>query len=183
MSAGHSSQTEPSVTPVDVPSTAMPSELQQRGIARLELEIKLFGSSASGEALRLPGVVASVSPLTPERSIFDSAVAVVVDTAALRDSIEELAGAYEGAGLRAGTVWVGDDERARAGPTERRGHVLDRAPRSMGWRPERPRRDRKKRPLNPKDLLARVFPTVERNPPPPESAPDRIRTCDLRFRR
>lgn len=108
----------------------MRSELHQRGIAGLELEIGLFGSSAPGKVLRLPGVTAAVSPLTPERSIFNSAHAV--DAAALEAAIEHLAAAYEQAGVRAWTVWVPDHDRPSAGLLERRGHVLDGSPRSMG---------------------------------------------------
>ncbi len=108
----------------------MRSELHQRGVAGLGLEIELFGSSAPGEVLRLPGVIAALSPLTPDRSIFNSAAAG--DEAALGDSIDGLAATYESAGARAWTVWVPDDDRASAALLERRGHVLDGSPRSMG---------------------------------------------------
>lgn len=109
----------------------MRSELCERAIESLGLEIELFGSaSEAGRVLRLPGVIASVSPLTPDRSLFNSVSAV--DAAALEESIEKLAAIYAGAGVRAWTVWVPDDDRASAGLLERRGHVLDASPRSMG---------------------------------------------------
>lgn len=108
----------------------MRRELHQRGIAGIGLEIELFGSSTPGEVLRLPGVIAAVSPLTPERSIFNSATAV--DAAALANSIDELAAAYRSVGVRAWTVWVPDHDRESAGLLRGRGHVLDGSPRSMG---------------------------------------------------
>lgn len=108
----------------------MRNGLHRRGIDGLGLEIELFGSSEAGRVLRFPGVVAAVSPRTPDRSIFNSVLAV--DATALEASIDELAGTYQSAGVRAWTVWVPDDDRASAGLLERRGHVLDGSPRSMG---------------------------------------------------
>lgn len=108
----------------------MSDELHRRGIEGLKLEIELFGSSEAGRVLRPPGLIAAVSPRTPDRSIFNSVFAV--NAAALEASIDELAGTYDGAGVRAWTVWVPDHDRASAGLLERRGHVLDGSPRSMG---------------------------------------------------
>lgn len=109
----------------------MKDELHRRSIAGLELELRLFGeSSEAGRVLRLPGVIASVSPQTPDRSVFNSVAAV--DAAALEASIDELAATYEEAGVRAWTVWVPDHDRESAGLLERRGHVLDSWPRLMG---------------------------------------------------
>jgi GNAT superfamily N-acetyltransferase len=108
----------------------MVHDLHRRGIEGLGLEIALFGSSEPGTVLRFPGVIAAVSPLTPERSIFNSASAV--DAAALADSIDELVAAYEEAGVRAWTVWVPDYDRQTAALLEEREHVLDGSPRSMG---------------------------------------------------
>lgn len=106
------------------------SELHRRGIAGLGLEIELFASSEPGELLRFPGVVAALSPLTPERSIFNSGIAT--DSDALDNSIDELAAAYDSAGVNAWTVWVPDYDRETAALLERRGHTLDGSPRSMG---------------------------------------------------
>jgi GNAT superfamily N-acetyltransferase len=106
------------------------NELHQRGIEGLALEIEMFGSSEPGAVLRFPGVIAAVSPLTPERSIFNSGVAS--DSEALADSIDQLAAAYDSAGVNAWTFWVPDDDRRTAALLEARGHVLDGSPRSMG---------------------------------------------------
>jgi len=105
-------------------------DLHRRGIAGLGLEIELFASSEPGEVLRFPGVVAALSPRTPGRSIFNSCVAN--DSEALSESIDELAAAYEDAGVSAWTVWVPDYDRPSADLLEQRGHVLDGSPRSMG---------------------------------------------------
>ncbi len=108
----------------------MRNGLHRRGIDGLGLEIELFGSSEAGRVLRFPGVVAAVSPRTPDRSIFNSVLAV--DATALEATIDELAGTYQSAGVRAWTVWVPDHDRESAALLERRGHVLDGSPRSMG---------------------------------------------------
>jgi GNAT superfamily N-acetyltransferase len=109
----------------------MRDELRQRVLDGLELEIELFGgSSKEGSVLRPPGVIAAVSPSTPERSLFNSVFAV--DTPALADSIDSLAATYERAGVRAWTVWVPDEDRESAALLADRGHALDGAPRSMG---------------------------------------------------
>jgi GNAT superfamily N-acetyltransferase len=104
-------------------------ELRRRVIDGVEGEIELFGGSGSGSVVRMPGVVASVSPATPDRSIFNSAIATDADAlAAARDRLEAI---YADAGVRAWTVWVPDDDRAAATLLAERGHVLDGAPRSM----------------------------------------------------
>jgi GNAT superfamily N-acetyltransferase len=108
----------------------MAGELHQRGVAGLRLEIELFGSSMPGRVIRRPGVVASVSPLTPHRSIFNSLTAANAD--ALADSIDELEAVYRSAGVHAWTVWVPDYDRQSPKLLEARGHVLDGSPRSMG---------------------------------------------------
>ena len=108
----------------------MSEELRRRVIAGLEVELALFGScSTTASVLRLPGVVASVSPATPDRSLFNSVTATGPD--ALAAAIDGLTDAYAKAGVRAWTVWVPDDDRRSAALLAARGHVLDGSPRSM----------------------------------------------------
>jgi len=96
----------------------------------LEVEVALFGGcSEETSVIRAPGVVASVSPPTPDRSIFNSVVASGAE--ALARAADALAAAYASAGVRAWTVWVPDDDRRSAELLAGRGHVLDGAPRSM----------------------------------------------------
>jgi len=109
----------------------MRDELRRRVLAGLELELELFGgSSEAGSILRAPGLIASVSPGTPDRSLFNSVFAA--DPAALAAEIDSLTATYERAGVRAWTVWVPDDDRESAALLAARGHALDGAPRSMG---------------------------------------------------
>lgn len=99
-------------------------------IGGLEVEVAMFGGcSEETSVIRLPGVVASVSPPTPDRSIFNSVTAA--DAAALARAAGELAAAYADAGVRAWTVWVPDEDRRSAELLAARGHLLDGAPRSM----------------------------------------------------
>lgn len=105
-------------------------DLHQIGVAGLRLEIELFGSSPRGKIVEYPGVVAAISPLTPDRSIFNSVYAS--DSAALSESIDDLADRYDEAGVRAWTVWVPDYDRESADLLRGRGHLLDGSPRSMG---------------------------------------------------
>jgi GNAT superfamily N-acetyltransferase len=105
-------------------------ELRRRVIDGVVGEIELFGgSSERSSVVRMPGVVASVVPATPERSIFNSAVATGAD--ALAATLDRLEAIYADAGVRAWTVWVPDDDRASATLLAERGHVLDGAPRAM----------------------------------------------------
>ncbi|MCB0874777.1 MAG: GNAT family N-acetyltransferase [Solirubrobacterales bacterium] len=105
-------------------------EVARPAIDGLEIEIELFGScSDSCSVFRRHGVIASISPPTPERSIFNSVFAEGSDR--LAPVIDELAAAYEEAGVRAWTVWVPDHDRRSAQLLAVRGHALDGAPRAM----------------------------------------------------
>jgi len=106
-------------------------EFHRRAIEGLDAELALFGSCSDASAvLRRDGVVASLSPNTPDRSIFNSVYAAGPD--ALEAAIDELAATYADAGVRAWTVWVPDHDRRSAELLASRGHVLDAAPRTMG---------------------------------------------------
>ena len=61
--------------------------------------------------------MAAVCPATPDRSIFNSVLAI--GAGALAAAYDELEGIYEDAGVRAWTVWVPDYDR-RAPPCSRR---------------------------------------------------------------
>ena len=105
-------------------------ELFERVRRLLRAEARLFGSSApDAVTLRREGVLASINPRAPDRSMFNW---VIADTrAALLDGYDDLARAYVDAGVRAWTVWVdeGDVETERA--LTLRGHLLDAKPRAM----------------------------------------------------
>ena len=85
--------------------------------------------SAGGRALEVDGVVAGVTPAVPERSLPNSVL--YASEEALEAALDELASAYEEAGVSAWTVWVPEHhERART-LLRRAGHVLDATPAAM----------------------------------------------------
>ena len=77
-----------------------------------------------------PGVTASVSPGTPDRSLWNSVL--YDDPERLEDAHPDLVAAYEDAGVRAWTVWVPEDDDEARHLLGIRGHVLDAAPAAMG---------------------------------------------------
>ena len=79
--------------------------------------------------LELDGVLATVTPAVPDRSLPNSVVYETED--ALEAAVGELADTYDRAGVRAWTVWTPrHHERARA-LLEAAGHVLDASPAAM----------------------------------------------------
>ena len=106
------------------------AELAQRVLDGLLVEVELFGaSSESGSVFRDGGLIASVSPATPERSIFNSVYAS--DPEVLPTAIDDLEARYEAAGVRAWTVWLPGGHHLGPELLARRGHAHDGAPRSM----------------------------------------------------
>jgi GNAT superfamily N-acetyltransferase len=105
-------------------------ELFQRVRRLLHAEARLFGSSAhDAVTLRRDGVLASINPRAPDRSMFNW---VIADTrAALLNGYDDLARAYSDAGVRAWTVWVDEGDVETERELTLRGHVLDARPRAM----------------------------------------------------
>jgi len=87
------------------------------------------GGSPSSQVLEPAGVTASVVPSIPDRSIVNSVA--YRDTEALEAAIDELAAAYEAAGIDAWTVWVPEDDHDVAKLLEASGHTLDATPTAM----------------------------------------------------
>jgi GNAT superfamily N-acetyltransferase len=101
--------------------------LQRRA---LEAFVRLLGRSSEGSAvLHRDGVVASIVPAVPDRSVLNSVV--YRDAAALEAALDELASAYDEAGVNAWTVWVPEPERRAAALLAEAGHRLDAAPAAM----------------------------------------------------
>lgn len=106
------------------------AELRRRAIAGLRDEVEAFGSGhPDSRLIRREGLLASVTPATPQRSLFNSVY--YEDPGTLRAELDALAETYEAAGIRAWTVWVPDEDRATADLLATRGHLLDAAPRAM----------------------------------------------------
>lgn len=102
-------------------------ELQRRNLAAF---IRLLGSASAGAfVVERDGVLASVVPAVPHRSVVNSVV--YRDAASLAAALDEVASAFEKAGIAAWTVWVPEDDREAAAALEAAGHRLDAAPAAM----------------------------------------------------
>lgn len=106
------------------------TELYARVRRCLAAEIELFGSaSQNARVTRLPGVLASVSPSTPDRSLFNS---VMCDSPQILDAVyDELLRMYTEAGVRAFTVWTDANDAELPALLAARGHKLDSRPVAM----------------------------------------------------
>ena len=86
-------------------------------------------ASEGGRLVRLDGVLATVAPAVPERSLANSVI--YESEEALADALGELAALYEEAGILAWTVWVPEHHERAAALLERAGHKLDAHPAAM----------------------------------------------------
>jgi GNAT superfamily N-acetyltransferase len=106
------------------------AELRRRAIAGLRDEVEAFGSGhPESRLIERDGLIASVTPATPQRSLFNSVL--YEDAGALREELDALAQTYDSARVRAWTVWVPDEDRETAELLAGRGHLLDAEPRAM----------------------------------------------------
>lgn len=106
-------------------------ELRRRAIEGVRDEVEAFGSGApASKLIRHEGLIASVTPAAPQRSLFNAVY--YDDPGALRERIDLLAELYDTHGVRAWTVWVPDEDRDTARLLSGRGHLLDAEPRAMG---------------------------------------------------
>jgi GNAT superfamily N-acetyltransferase len=87
------------------------------------------GGTGTSRVLEQDGVTASVVPAIPDRSIVNSVA--YRDASSLEAAIDDLATAYEDAGVRAWTVWVPEGDREAAAMLEASGHRLDATPTAM----------------------------------------------------
>jgi hypothetical protein len=78
---------------------------------------------------RMDGVVATITPSTPDRSVLNSVL--YERREALEQALERLAADYEAAGVRAWTVWVPERDREAATLLEQAGHRVEGKPASM----------------------------------------------------
>src|SRR5438874_4676127 len=102
-------------------------ELAERPYRSLRPFLRMVGSASEGaRILELDGVLASVVPVTPDRSVTNSVA--YGDAGALEAALDRLAAAYAGAGVRAWTVWVPERDTAAQRLLEGAGHALDATP-------------------------------------------------------
>jgi GNAT superfamily N-acetyltransferase len=86
-------------------------------------------ASPGGRTVERDGLIASVVPAVPERSVMNSVV--YDDPRTLAESLDELAAGYDEAGVLAWTVWVPEHDRSTAELLGQGGHVLDATPAAM----------------------------------------------------
>lgn len=89
----------------------------------------LDGASEGLRVIERDGLVASVTPAAPERSVVNSVV--YENPAALSDAYGDLEAGYDAAGVHAWMVWVPDTDSATAELLADRGHLLDADPEAM----------------------------------------------------
>jgi ribosomal protein S18 acetylase RimI-like enzyme len=89
----------------------------------------LMAEGSGGTVRAKRGVVAAIIPRVPDRSVFNSVF--YEDGTSLIDSLEEIAAAYEEAGVHAWTVWAPESDTEVAAALEAAGHANDAQPRAM----------------------------------------------------
>lgn len=96
----------------------------QRGFYRA-----LAGGSPDSQLLKLPGVQATIVPVRPWFSIFNSTLYCSPEQ--LEEALPELAEAYEAAGVNSWSVWVPPSDGPTAELLQAAGHVRDSTPMLM----------------------------------------------------
>jgi GNAT superfamily N-acetyltransferase len=111
------------------------SELLGRVRRGLHAELALFSTSPGGRLARWPGVLASVCPVAPERSLLNGvALELGAGASALEAVYGDVRRTYADAGVRAFTVWVEPGDATTAAMVAARGHVVDSRPVAMAAR-------------------------------------------------
>ena len=107
------------------------STLLARMWASMQGTFRLFAQGApASQLVEREGFAALVVPATPDRSVLNSVLYEDVDH--LSRGLEELAGIYDQAGVRAWTVWVHPGDQAARRLLAGSGHKLDATPTAMG---------------------------------------------------
>jgi GNAT superfamily N-acetyltransferase len=105
-------------------------DLSERPYLSLRPFCRMVAASSEGARLvRLDGVIATIVPVTPERSVVNSVAYTSVE--ALEQALEPLAAGYATAGIRAWTVWVPEHDLAAQRLLAEAGHKLDATPAAM----------------------------------------------------
>src|SRR4051812_17645801 len=105
-------------------------ELAERPYRSLWPFCRMVAGASEGARLQeRDGVIASVAPVTPDRSVTNSVA--YEDPSTLERELGRLAALYAEAGVRAWTVWVPDRDREAQRVLEQAGHRLDAKPAAM----------------------------------------------------
>jgi GNAT superfamily N-acetyltransferase len=91
----------------------------------------IAAGSRESSVIERQGLTAAVVPATPERSVCNGVVFERPQD--LPGTLDQLADAYERAGVRTWTVWVPERDRQSATLLEREGHELDAEPAAMAF--------------------------------------------------
>ena len=107
-----------------------PADAHGRMLNSMRAFYRLIGRSSEGaHVIELDGVIGSVCPAVPERSLPNSVVYETED--ALITALPELTRRYDEAGIGAWTVWTPEADRRAAETLADAGHVLDADPAGM----------------------------------------------------
>jgi GNAT superfamily N-acetyltransferase len=102
----------------------------ERMLKSMRAFFRLVGRSSQGaHVIDLDGVMGSVCPKVPERSLPNSVV--YEDERALVAALPELTRHYDESGIDAWTVWVPEEDTAAAAALHDAGHALDADPAAM----------------------------------------------------
>lgn len=102
----------------------------ERMLNSMRAFFRLVGRSSEGaHVIELDGVLGSVCPRVPNRSLPNSVVYESED--AVIAALPELARRYDDAGIDAWTVWTPEDDTAAVAALADAGHVLDADPAAM----------------------------------------------------
>ncbi len=116
------------------------SDARRRQLDFIRGFIQWLGSASKGARVwDVPGVSAAIVPAAADRSIPNSVLPE--SRQALSDSYDELARAYDEAGVKTWTVWLHEDDSETQSFLEGKGHDFDGSPVAMalelaGWEPE-----------------------------------------------
>lgn len=106
------------------------SEPYKRMLENMRAFFRLVGRSSEGaDVIELDGVLGSVCPKVPGRSLPNSVT--YESQEALIAAIPQLADRYDAAGIEAWTVWVPEEDTRVAEALEQAGHHLDATPAAM----------------------------------------------------
>jgi len=86
-------------------------------------------SSEGAHLIEVDGVIASITPTVPERSLPNSVIYESQES--LIAALPELTRRYDGAGIEAWTVWTPEGDAKAAGALRDAGHALDADPAAM----------------------------------------------------
>ena len=106
-----------------------PAELWARMQKSMHAEFRLMPEEAGGSLFERDRVIASIVPAVPEHSLPNSVL--YDDEDALAAVLDDLAEAYDEAGVRAWTVWVPRHHERTRRLLQDAGHVLDADPAAM----------------------------------------------------